>query len=171
MNALLSLLGLLLTTIPPPPVAHPAAQVDRWPLRPRPSVVRAFDPPAARWTSGHRGVDLLGSPGAPVRAPLPGRISFAGMIAGRGVVVIDHGGRRTTYEPVEPLLARGSAVQIGTVIGELAAGPSHCAPRTCLHWGLIIGTEYADPLTLLGPGPVRLLPFVEADQARGWANR
>ena len=29
-----------------------------WPLSPRPAVLRAFDPPAKPWLSGHRGVDL-----------------------------------------------------------------------------------------------------------------
>ena len=32
-----------------------------WPLSPRPAVLRAFDPPARPWLSGHRGVDLRAS--------------------------------------------------------------------------------------------------------------
>jgi hypothetical protein len=35
----------------------------------------------------------------------------------------------------------------------------HCFPATCLHWGLIVGETYVDPLTLVGGGPVRLLPL------------
>ena len=34
------------------------------------------------------------------RSALAGRVSFAGRIAGRGVVVVGHGATRTTYEPV-----------------------------------------------------------------------
>ena len=58
-----------------------------WPLDPRPEVVEAFDPPDDRYGSGHRGVDLAGRVGQPVLAVTDGRVSFVGMIAGRGVVV------------------------------------------------------------------------------------
>jgi hypothetical protein len=45
------------------------------------------------------------------------------------------------------------------VIGRLELFGSHCFPRSCLHWGLIEGETYLDPLTLVGAGPVRLLPL------------
>jgi murein DD-endopeptidase MepM/ murein hydrolase activator NlpD len=130
-----------------------------WPLDPPPTVVAGFDPPTAPWAAGHRGVDLLGLPGQPARAALAGTISFAGSIAGRGVVVVDHGSMRTTYEPVDPAVAVGATVATGEVIGTLQAGLSHCFPRTCLHWGLLLGELYLDPLTLIGWAPVRLLPL------------
>jgi murein DD-endopeptidase MepM/ murein hydrolase activator NlpD len=130
-----------------------------WPLSPQPEVVRGFDPPDVRWGSGHRGVDLLGSVGAAVRAALAGRVTFAGAIAGRGVVVVDHGGMRTTYEPLVPAVHRGDEVGAGEVIGHLTFVGSHCSPGACLHWGLIAGDTYLDPLTLVGgPRPVRLYP-------------
>ncbi len=48
----------------------------------------------------------------------------------------------------------------GAVLGRLEVFGSHCFPRSCLHWGLIEGAErYLDPLTLVGAGPVRLLPL------------
>ena len=130
-----------------------------WPLSPVPTVVEAFDPPESTWGAGHRGVDLLGSPGQPVLAALGGTVTFAGTLAGRGVVVVDHGGTRTTYEPVTATVTVGTAVDTGAAIGVLQTGLSHCFPRTCLHWGLLRGEEYLDPLTLLGLGPVRLLPL------------
>ncbi|MCO6011104.1 hypothetical protein NE236_39730, partial [Actinoallomurus purpureus] len=37
----------------------------QWPLRPRPPVVRRFDPPTHPWEAGHRGVDLAAPPGRP----------------------------------------------------------------------------------------------------------
>jgi murein DD-endopeptidase MepM/ murein hydrolase activator NlpD len=95
-----------------------------------------------------------------VRAALAGRVTFAGTLAGRGVVVVDHGATRTTYEPVAPAVAVGSHVDAGGVLGTLETGTSHCLPRTCLHWGLLRGAEYLDPLSLLGEAPVRLLPFL-----------
>ena len=130
-----------------------------WPLDPQPEVVARFDPPATPWGSGHRGVDLLGRPGQPVLAALAGTVTFAGTLAGRGVVVVDHGSTRTTYEPVDPEVQVGDAVAAGGVLGTLQTGLSHCFPRTCLHWGLLRGEEYLDPLSLLGLTPIRLLPL------------
>jgi murein DD-endopeptidase MepM/ murein hydrolase activator NlpD len=130
-----------------------------WPLLPRPEVVRGFDPPASRWGSGHRGVDLLGHAGQQVRSALGGTITFAAPLAGRGVVVVDHGGVRTTYEPVSASVVVGDVVTRGTAIGLLRRAQSHCFPRSCLHWGLRRGETYLNPLTLVGAGPVRLLPL------------
>ena len=144
---------------------EPAPRAAVWPLDPEPQVVTGFSPPTALWSAGHRGADLLGAPGAPVRAALEGRISFAGTIAGRGVVVVDHGTFRTTYEPVRAGVRRGDRVEAAQVIGTLQPGRSHCAPRTCLHWGLIEAGSYLDPLTLVRPARVRLLPV--GPQARG----
>ena len=133
--------------------------VGQWPLQPTPEVVRGFDPPESTWGPGHRGVDLAGQPGQPVRAALPGRIAFTGTIAGRPVVTVSHGGTRTTYEPVATTLPRGTPVAAGAVIGSLGVTGSHCFPRACLHWGWIRGETYLDPLRLVGGGPVRLLPL------------
>ncbi|TCO40135.1 peptidase M23-like protein [Kribbella antiqua] len=133
-----------------------------WPLEPRPRVVHGFELPAKPWLPGHRGVDLAGSPGQPVRAATAGTITYAGQLAGRGVVVVTTGARRTTYEPIVPAVAVGAAVTPGTVIGRLSAAGSHCAPATCLHWGLLQGKQYLNPLTLLPDRPVRLLPLSAA---------
>lgn len=144
-----------------------------WPLVPptgarRPIVVHPFQPPAKRWQAGHRGVDLLGGPGQEVLAAGEGTVSYAGSLFGRPVVAIDHSapGRdalRTTYEPVDPAVKVGDRVRVGQLIGHLVdSSASHCAPRTCLHWGLVRGfghgERYLDPLGLVGRGPVRLLP-------------
>jgi len=71
----------------------------------------------------------------------------------------DVGGLRTTYEPVDERLASGTLVHRGTRIGVLSAGPGHCTPRGCLHWGAISGLDYRDPLSLLGFGRPILLPL------------
>jgi murein DD-endopeptidase MepM/ murein hydrolase activator NlpD len=131
-----------------------------WPLAPRPDVVSGFDPPASPYAAGHRGVDLAGSPGQDVRAAVGGRVMYAGSLAGRGVVVVSHGATRTTYEPVEPSVRVGELVDTGAVLGELQLSGSHCAPAACLHWGLLEGETYRDPLRLVGAGPVRLLPWL-----------
>ena len=132
-----------------------------WPLQPRPEVASYFDPPEVRWGSGHRGVDLRGQTGQHVRTAMAGRVSFAGRIAGTPVVVVDHGGTRTTYQPVSATVARGDEVVAGQVIGRLVWSGTHCSPAACLHWGWIRGETYLDPLLLVGaaPRPVRLLPL------------
>jgi murein DD-endopeptidase MepM/ murein hydrolase activator NlpD len=134
--------------------------VGVWPLQPPPPVVRAFDPPDLPFGTGHRGVDLLGTPGQEVHSALVGRVTYAGRLAGRGVVVVDHGATRTTYEPVLASVRVGDRVESGQVLGRLELFASHCLPRACLHWGWIRGDEtYLDPLLLVGGDPIRLLPL------------
>ncbi|HKR50236.1 MAG TPA: M23 family metallopeptidase, partial [Pseudonocardiaceae bacterium] len=82
-----------------------------WPLPGRPAVVREFQAPTSPFGPGHRGVDLAAVAGAPVLAAGAGTVVFAGTVAGRGVVSVDHpGGLRTTYEPVLPTVTAGDRV-------------------------------------------------------------
>lgn len=138
-----------------------------WPLQPRPEVLRFFDPPSDPWGAGHRGVDLAGRVGQPVGAALPGRVRFAGPLAGRGVVVVGHGATRTTYEPVAAAVRVGEVVARGQPLGTLELSGSHCLPTACLHWGWVRGDTYLDPLLLVGGGPVRLLPLWRGPPAVG----
>jgi murein DD-endopeptidase MepM/ murein hydrolase activator NlpD len=133
----------------------------RWPISPTPPLIRPFQAPPQPWAAGHRGVDLLGGAGTPVLAAAPGTVTHSGVIAGRGTVTVTHrDGRRTTYEPLDDRSPVGAAVAAGDRIGSLATGGSHCAPRICLHWGLLVGPrDYRDPLTLFGSTRVRLLPL------------
>jgi murein DD-endopeptidase MepM/ murein hydrolase activator NlpD len=123
-------------------------------------VTRRFDPPPRPWLAGHRGVDLASTPSAVVRAAGPGRVVFAGQVAGRGVVSVMHpGGFRTTYEPISPSVAVGDEVTLGGELGRLVSGHPACPELACLHWGLRREDLYLDPLALLGLGRVRLLPM------------
>ena len=133
--------------------------VGVWPLVPTPEVVRAFDPPDSQWGSGHRGVDLSGTVGQVVRTALAGRVTFAARLAGRGVVVVDHGTTRTTYEPVIARVRVGDVLARGQPIGVLEPADSHCFPRVCLHWGWRRGPTYLDPLRLVQGGSIVLLPL------------
>ena len=124
------------------------------------TVTRPFDPPPDRYGAGHRGADLAGAPGAPVLAAGDGVVVFAGMVAGRPVVSVDHAnGLRTTYEPVDLVVGAGQEVARGAVLGTLAGGHAGCPVAACLHWGLRRGEDYLDPLSLLEPPAVRLLPM------------
>jgi murein DD-endopeptidase MepM/ murein hydrolase activator NlpD len=100
---------------------------------------------------------LAASPGAAVVAAGPGVVTYAGTLAGRGVVTVTHGTLRTTYEPVRATVATGDRVHAGQQIGVLD-GAGHCASQACLHWGLLRGDTYLNPLSLLSRGPSRLLP-------------
>lgn len=129
-----------------------------WPLEPEPAVVRPFRAPPTPWSAGHRGVDLTAASGEAVHAAANGRVTFSGMVAGRGVVVVTHGTLRTTYEPVSGTRLIGSSVRAGQQIGVVAAS-GHCAPAPCLHWGLRRGEAYLDPLSMVGAGPPVLKPL------------
>jgi murein DD-endopeptidase MepM/ murein hydrolase activator NlpD len=161
---LVRLLVALLTLVPSySPTGGPVGGPYQWPLAGPPPITRAFQPPPEPWRPGHRGVDLGAAPGDPVRSAGPGVVAFAGVVAGRPVVSVDHpGGLRTTYEPVSPLVQAGQPVAAGSVLGTLLPGHAGCPVAACLHWGLRQGTAYLDPLALLGLAQVRLLPLSSA---------
>ena len=165
-------------TVPDP--APPAVPDSRsrltygWPTGVEAAVLRPFDAPAQAWLPGHRGVDLQSSVGAPVRSAADGVIAFAGSVAGRPLLSIDHAdGIRTTYEPVAATVRAGDVVRRGDVVGALAADPRLDGAATTdpdsvlaahgagiLHWGARIGKDtYVDPLSLLRPVVIRLLPL------------
>ena len=144
-------------------ITHPspaqAAKTWAWPMK-SVRLSAGFDRPAQNWLPGHRGVDLVGKAGEQVLAAGSGLVTYAGLVAGKGVVVIRHGSLRTTYEPVAALVTAGSKVRVGDVIGTLAEGESHCSTQatvSCLHWGLLRGEKYLNPLSLVQK-QVRLLP-------------
>jgi len=159
--------ALLLATLPGVAAGVPAGTVLRddprgswtWPLQPQPRVLAPFEPPPDPYGSGHRGVDLAGAVAQPVVAVAPGRVRFAGQVAGRGIVVVDHGRLRSTYEPVLVAVRRGDRVGRGELVGTLTLAGGHCLPLPCLHLGARDGETYVDPLGLLGDGRVRLLPL------------
>ncbi|MHA5052824.1 peptidoglycan DD-metalloendopeptidase family protein [Streptomyces sp. SD15] len=160
---------------PGPDTTVPTTVARLWPVGLRPTVLRSWDPPATPYGRGHRGVDLAAAPGSPVRAVSPGRVSFAGRVAGRGVVSVELAGTgtpplRTTFTPVRGTVRKGDEVATGEVLGTLEVpgtrepGGSHC-PVSCLHWGLLRAKTYLNPLSLLPPGllhrrPSRLLPVI-----------
>ncbi|MFK0230351.1 M23 family metallopeptidase [Streptomyces sp. NPDC090303] len=129
---------------------------------PPPEIVRGWEPPPGPYAAGHRGIDLAAPPGTPVLAPAAGTVTFAGPVGGRGAVSLTLPGTgtpplRTTFTPVTPLVPPGTRVARGTPIAEVAEGP-HCRV-SCLHWGLLRGKEYLNPLLLTRRAPARLLPL------------
>ncbi|MBJ7464509.1 MAG: M23 family metallopeptidase [Mycolicibacterium sp.] len=148
----------------------------QWPLRPSAMVTRGFDAPSPNWTRGHRGVDLAGSTGQTVLASAGGTVVFAGELAGRPLVSVQHpGGLRTSYEPVRPAVRAGQRVQAGAALGVLLDGHAGCPVRACLHWGAMWGpasrAAYVDPLGLLASTPIVLKPVDGPDRAPHAAAR
>jgi murein DD-endopeptidase MepM/ murein hydrolase activator NlpD len=140
---------------PPEPTGTPTRPAGRitawdWPVPEPHEVVRGFDPPGAPWGAGHRGVDLRTVVGGPVLSPYDGVVSFAGVIAGREVLVIAHAdGLRSTFEPVRSAGPVGTAVPRGHPVGTVTSTRGHCPPGTCLHWGVLRGAVYLDPLAFV----------------------
>lgn len=137
-----------------------------WPLE-RFRIVDAFVAPAHQYGPGHRGIDLqpLDVGGVQLRSPADGVVAFAGQVAGRGVLTIDHGGGLvTTLEPVDALVVVGAAVQRGDAVALPAVG-GYAAPGS-LHFGVRLHGNYINPMLLLGGVPrAVLLPCCDALQS------
>jgi murein DD-endopeptidase MepM/ murein hydrolase activator NlpD len=142
-------------------------------------LLRGFEETAGPYGPGHRGVDFGAAPGAPVRAPASGRVTFAGRVAGVTWVTIEVA--PAVLVTVGPL--RGVATSVGRVVttgapvGTLAPGHPvvHRSPAAggspgespragvaALHLGLRASGVYVDPLPwLAGLARPRLAPLAE----------
>lgn len=133
--------------------------------------VRAFAPGQERWDAGHRGVDIAHRKGQPIVSAGAGIVTYAGYLATREIVVVNHGSHHlvppgeelfTVYEPVKPLVKVGDIVHAGTPLGILASEQVHCS-TSCVHWGAKWShghsTGYLNPWLLLPQLPVSLLPW------------
>jgi murein DD-endopeptidase MepM/ murein hydrolase activator NlpD len=140
-------------------LARAAAVPDdpwRWPVPAPIRVVAPFRAPATPYAAGHRGIDVAAENGAVVVAPADGVVSFAGPVVDRGVVAIDHGdGVVSAIEPVEAVVAAGTAMRAGEVVGRVATG-GHCASR-CVHFGVRVDGEYVSPFLFFGGLPRAVL--------------
>jgi murein DD-endopeptidase MepM/ murein hydrolase activator NlpD len=127
----------------------------RWPVDAF-RLTRPFEAPAHEYGPGHRGIDLAPEGSQTIRAPADGLIAFAGPVAGRGVLTIDHGdGLVTTLEPVTATVTAGSEVERGEAVAALAEG-GHTASGM-LHFGVRLHGDYINPLLLLGGVPRAVL--------------
>lgn len=125
------------------------------------SVARLASLPAQNWLPGHRGIDLATSVGRAVTSPGAGEVTYAGVVVNRPVVSVRHaGGFVSSLEPVDATVRVGDVVGIGDTLGTVSTAAGHCAPATCVHWGLRRDGRYVNPLDYLrGYGQVRLLPL------------
>ena len=137
-------------------VAPTTSDTWTWPVPAPIRVVSPFRAPPTPYKAGHRGIDLLVEPDATIMAAASGTVSFAGMVAGRGVVAIDHGnGVVSAIEPVASSVAQGDIVSAGDLIGTAALG-GHCT-GDCVHFGVRVHGEYVSPFLFLGGLPRAVL--------------
>ncbi|HET7515931.1 MAG TPA: M23 family metallopeptidase, partial [Gaiella sp.] len=116
----------------------------------------------------HRGLDVAGSEGSPVRAPAGGTVSFAGSLPtyGRGVTIQTADGYAVTLVHLGSIgVAKGDAVAEGAAIGTVgwSGDAEHEVPS--VHLGVRVASQaegYVDPLGLLPPRPVPAPPPAQA---------
>ena len=129
--------------------ATPARAGDwQWPVVG--PVLRGFEAPQSPYGSGHRGIDIGAGSGAPVMAPAPGHVSFAGFVGGSLFVSVDHGaGVVSSYSWLSDVLVRrGDRVTPGEVMATSGRGhPTVDMPH--LHMGVRVDGTYVDPLEYL----------------------
>lgn len=121
-------------------------------------VVDPYRPPACTWCPGNRGLEYATRTGTTVRAPMAGRVSFAGVVAGTRYVVVEQriDGQRvrvTLGGLAGSALGTGDAVGLGQVVG---------TSSTTFHLGLRVDDIYLDPTPWLAAAPrlwARLVPL------------
>lgn len=129
--------------------APPSGARWSWPVPVPHLVVRQYLAPATPYGTGHRGIDLRAPIGTPVTAPDDGTVLFAGRVVDRGVLSIDHGALRSSFEPVRALVHPGEHVTRGELVAVVTA-PGATHPAGVLHLGARVSDGYVSPLLLLG---------------------
>lgn len=89
-------------------------------------------------------------------------MSFAGSVAGRGVISVRVDERTVvSIEPVVSELGEGDGVRAGEVLGTVGTG-GHCVGNNgvveCIHLGVRVDDAYVNPLRYFFGRP-RLLPW------------
>ncbi|HMR95372.1 MAG TPA: M23 family metallopeptidase [Microthrixaceae bacterium] len=106
-------------------------------------VVDPFRAPINPYGPGNRGLEYATDEGAPARSIGDGVVVFAGPVARRGVVTVEHpDGLRSSLTGLATIgVARGERVNVGDVLGTTGLR---------LHLGVRRGDEYIDPASLFG---------------------
>lgn len=118
-------------------------------------VVDTFREPACTWCPGNRGIEYATVPGQPVRSPMQGRVSYAGVVAGTRYVVVERmvqGGQpgSAADTALRWRVTLGGLATSGVGLGdEVAQGAVVATSGSTLHFGVRRGDEYVDPAPLL----------------------
>ena len=92
----------------------------------------------------HRGIDVAGAAGSPVRAPTSGTVSFAGTLPtyGKGVTILTGDGYAVTLVHLGSIgVAKGDTVTEGTSVGTMGSSgdPEHDVPS--VHLGVRVEAQ------------------------------
>jgi hypothetical protein len=124
------------------------------------AVVRPFSLGADSYAAGqHRGIDIGGAEGSPVRAPASGTVTFAGSLPthGRGVTIATADGYAVTLVHLgSTTVAKGDVVVENAPVGVMgfSGDAEHAVPT--VHLGIRVAAQdegYVDPLGLLPAHP------------------
>jgi murein DD-endopeptidase MepM/ murein hydrolase activator NlpD len=149
-RALLTLLALAL-------LSAPSAHAWSWPTGGPGAILRGFSfNPADPYAPGqHRGIDLAAPLGAPVLAPAPGTVVYAGTLPGGGktVTIRTPDGYTVTVQHLGAVaVGRGAVVQENQRIGEAGFSGTREYDRPYVYVSVRVTAEpygFIDPLELL----------------------
>ncbi|MFQ5831054.1 MAG: M23 family metallopeptidase [Candidatus Methylomirabilia bacterium] len=140
LERLVSKAGKVLATLP-----------SRWPVRG--SVKSSFGWRRSPWTSArefHNGLDISAKRGTPIKAPAPGRVTFAGRRGDYGLtVILSHANAiKTVYAHLKRLKVRtGQQVKRGQTIG--LSGNSGRSTGPHLHYEIVVKGRAVNPRAYL----------------------
>ena len=124
------------------------------------AVLRPFTLGPDAYAAGqHRGIDVGGEEGSPVRAPAAGTVAFAGSLPthGRGVTILTSDGYAVTLVHLGSItVAKGDSVDEGAPVGTMgfSGEAEHAVPS--VHLGIRLAAQaegYVDPIGLLPTRP------------------
>lgn len=147
----------------------PSAAAWTWPLSGE--VLRPYSLGPDAYAAGqHRGVDVAGASGEPVRAPAAGAVSFAGVVPGSGrTVTIQLDGYAVSVTHLgEISVVKGATVVEGSTVGVAGQSGEVEWPTPYVHLGIRVSAAadgYVDPTTLLPPRAVAPPPAAVAPVA------
>jgi hypothetical protein len=135
-------------------------------------VLRPFTLGADAYAAGqHRGIDVSGPDGSPVRAPASGVVTFAGSLPtyGRGVTILTDDGYSVTLVHLGAIgVSQGATVSEGDPVGTMGSSgtPEQAVPS--VHLGIRHAADeqgYVDPLGLLPERPAAPVSVTEPSPA------
>jgi len=140
-------------------LARPSIAHAGWPLSAASRVELGFGAQyraaEATASSTHSGIDIVAQDGASVRAPLAGKVTFAGRVPAvgsgtvRAVTIATASGSVTLLPLASTAVAKGDSLAEGEALGVLAASGDGSSAGTHLHVGVKRGDLYVDPLSVL----------------------
>ena len=147
-------------------VLAPSASAWTWPLHG--DVLRPYSLGPDAYAAGqHRGLDVAGDAGEPVRAPASGVVSFAGVVPSSGrTVTIQLAGYAVSLTHLGEIgVEKGATVSEGDAVGVAGGSGEVEWPAPYVHLGIRVSAAadgYLDPASLLPPRHVAPPPTAPA---------